>query len=63
MYLVRWEKTPRHVVAGAVKLLRINGGPIAGAVLSRLNARRHATYGYGDSAYYYGRYSEYYASK
>jgi succinoglycan biosynthesis transport protein ExoP len=62
MFLVRWEKTPRPVVAGAMKILRTNGGPVAGAVLSRVNARRHATYGYGDAAYYYGRYSDYYAT-
>jgi succinoglycan biosynthesis transport protein ExoP len=60
MYIVRWEKTPRHVVEGAVKMLRTNGGQIAGAVLSRVNTRRHAAYGYGDSAYYYGRGSDYY---
>jgi polysaccharide biosynthesis transport protein len=60
MYIVRWEKTPRHVVAGAVKMLRANGGHVAGAVLSRVNTRRHAAYGYGDSAYYYGRNSGYY---
>jgi len=29
-------------------------------VLSRVNTRKHATYGYGDSGYYYGRYSNYY---
>ncbi len=62
IYLVRWEKTPRPIVTGALKLLRASGGPIAGAVLSRVNARRHAAYGYGDSAYYYGRYSEYYGT-
>jgi capsular exopolysaccharide synthesis family protein len=62
IYLVRWEKTPRPIVAGAMKLLRTNGGSIAGAVLSRVNARRHATYGYGDAAYYYSRYSSYYGT-
>jgi succinoglycan biosynthesis transport protein ExoP len=62
MYLVRWEKTPRAIVQGAMKLLRANGGHLAGIVLSRVNAKRHATYGYGDHAYYYGRYSEYYAT-
>jgi capsular exopolysaccharide synthesis family protein len=62
MYLVRWEKTPRPVVLGAMKILRTNGGPVAGVVLSRVNARRHASYGYGDAAYYYGRYSDYYAT-
>jgi succinoglycan biosynthesis transport protein ExoP len=63
IYLVRWEKTPRPIVQGALKLLRANGGGLAGVVLSRVNARRHATYGYGDHAYYYGRYSDYYATK
>ena len=60
MYIVRWEKTPRHVVAGAIKMLRANGGHLAGAVLSRVNTRRHSAYGYGDSAYYYSRGSGYY---
>ena len=60
MYIVRWEKTPRHVVTGAVKMMRANGGEMAGAVLSRVNTRKHAAYGYGDSAYYYGRNSGYY---
>jgi capsular exopolysaccharide synthesis family protein len=60
IYIVRWEKTPRHVVQGAVKAMRANGGPIAGAVLSRVNTRRHARYGFGDTAYYYGRDSAYY---
>ena len=60
IYLVRWEATPRPIVTGAVKMLRANGGAIAGVVLSRVNSRKHATYGYGDSGYYYGRYSNYY---
>jgi capsular exopolysaccharide synthesis family protein len=60
LYLVRWEKTPRPVVAGAMKILRSNGGPVAGVVLSRVNARKHALYGYGDAGYYYGRYGGYY---
>lgn len=61
LYLVRWEETPRQVVAGALKILRTNGGPVAGAVLSRVNARKHALYGYGDTGYYYGRYGGYYS--
>lgn len=60
IYLVRWEKTPRQIVSGAMKLLRTNGGTVAGVVLSRVNSRKHATYGYGDTGYYYGRYSNYY---
>lgn len=61
IFLVRWEKTPRQIVTGALKLLRTNGRSIAGVVLSRINIRRHAVYGYGDAAYYYGHYSDYYA--
>jgi capsular exopolysaccharide synthesis family protein len=60
IYLIRWETTPRPIVTGAVRMLRANGGDIAGVVLSRVNARKHATYGYGDNGYYYGRYSNYY---
>jgi capsular exopolysaccharide synthesis family protein len=60
IYLIRWETTPRPIVIGAVKMLRANGGDIAGVVLSRVNTRKHATYGYGDAGYYYGRYSNYY---
>ncbi|HZB93331.1 MAG TPA: polysaccharide biosynthesis tyrosine autokinase, partial [Stellaceae bacterium] len=63
IFLVRWEKTPRVIVQGAIKLLRANGGTLAGVVISRINARRHATYGYGDAAYYYGRYSNYYSTQ
>jgi len=61
LYLVRWEKTPRQVVTGAMKILRSNGGPVAGVVMSRVNARKHALYGYGDAGYYYGRYGGYYS--
>lgn len=61
MFIVRWESTPRQAVMGAVKMLRTNGGHLAGVVLSRVNTRRHASYGYGDSAYYYGRSKGYYS--
>jgi len=33
---------------------------IGGIVLSQVNVRRHAKYGYGDSGYYYGDYKKYY---
>lgn len=62
IYVVRWEKTPRQAVNGAIKILRANGGHLAGVVLSRVNTRRHAGYGYGDSAYYYGRDKGYYTA-
>jgi Mrp family chromosome partitioning ATPase len=60
IFLIRWERTPRPIATGAMKILRTNGGVVAGVVLSRVNSRKHATYGYGDAGYYYGRYSNYY---
>lgn len=60
MFLVRWGRTARPVVLGALKAFRQNGGHLAGIVLSRVDFRRHASYGYGDSGYYYGYYGKHY---
>lgn len=62
MFLVRWGRTARPVVTGALKSFRQHGGHLAGVVLSRVDFRRHATYGYGDAGYYYGYYGRHYAS-
>ncbi|HZS81332.1 MAG TPA: polysaccharide biosynthesis tyrosine autokinase [Stellaceae bacterium] len=59
IFIVRWEKTPRQVVLGALKQIQTVGGQIAGVVLSRVNVRKHARFGYGDHGYYYGTYKEY----
>lgn len=61
IFLVRWETTPRQIVVGALKQFAANGGNLAGVVLSRVNVRKHSLYGYGDHAYYYGRYGDYYS--
>ena len=63
LFLIRWGDTPRPVALGAVKLLRTQGAGVAGFVLSRVDVRRHAKYGYGDAGYYYGRYGSYYGKK
>ena len=34
---------------------------VAGAVLTQIDLRKHARYGYGDYGQYYGRYRDYYA--
>jgi capsular exopolysaccharide synthesis family protein len=58
--LIRWEKTPRELAINALKLLRDMRKRI-GVVLSQVNVRRHARYGYGDYGYYYSRYKSYYS--
>jgi polysaccharide biosynthesis transport protein len=59
IFVVRWEETPRQVVIGSLKQLQSVGGAIAGVVLSRVNVKKHARFGYGDHGYYYGTYKEY----
>ncbi len=60
IFLARWGKTARPVVLGALKAFTANGGDLAGVVLSRVDFKRHAAYGYGDSGYYYGYYGKQY---
>jgi succinoglycan biosynthesis transport protein ExoP len=62
LVMVRWETTPREVTLSAVRQLRQSGGRIAGAVLTRVNMRKHARFSYGDSGYYYDKYKGYYAN-
>jgi polysaccharide biosynthesis transport protein len=63
LFLIRWERTPRAIAVGALKSLRGQGGHVAGVVLSRVDVTKHAKYGYGDSAYYYGNYGGYYSGE
>ncbi len=60
LFVIQWELTPRQIALGALKLMQTQGANLAGVVLSRVNVRKHAKYGYGDSGYYYGRYGTYY---
>lgn len=61
IYLVRWNFTPRDAVRNGIKLLNGTGAPVHGVVLSQVDQRKHARYGYGDYGQYYGRYRDYYA--
>ena len=46
--VVRWAKTGREVVSLAAKQLQEAGGRIAGAVLSMVDSKKHARYGFAD---------------
>ncbi|WP_448188438.1 GumC family protein [Azospirillum sp. sgz301742] len=61
VFCVRWDKTPRNVVAAAVRGLLDAKVNVVGTLLTRVDVRKHARYGYGDIGYYYGRYRNYYA--
>jgi exopolysaccharide transport family protein len=60
VFVVRWETTPRNASMDAVKLLREQRAPLAGAVLSRADVRRlhYYSFGYGDYHYAYSKYYE-----
>ena len=60
IFIVRWAETRREVAMMGLKQIAEAGADIAGFVLSRVNVKKHARYGYGDSGYYYGRYTKYY---
>jgi polysaccharide biosynthesis transport protein len=48
IFLVRWGRTRRQRALGAVRLLTSRGVSFAGLVLSRVELKRYATYGYRD---------------
>lgn len=60
LYVVHWGSTKREMVVNGMKQLRAYNAPVAGVVLSQVDLKKHARYGYGDYGYYYGKYREYY---
>ena len=63
LFVVQWDKTPIKVVKAALQQLQSGGANVAGVVLQRVDLKRYAGIGYGDSGYYYvyGRYGQYYS--
>lgn len=60
IFVVRWEKTRAETALLAVRQLHAAGADIAGVVLSMVNLKRHARYGYGDAGSYYAELRRYY---
>ena len=60
--MIRWEDTPRNVALAGIRQMYEAGGDIAGIVLSRVNIKKHARYGYADSGHYQGNYRKYYVN-
>jgi polysaccharide biosynthesis transport protein len=59
--LVHWGSTRRTDVMMGVKRMIEAGADLAGLVLSRVNVRQHARYGYSDSGHYHDdKYIKYY---
>jgi capsular exopolysaccharide synthesis family protein len=62
IYVIRWEQTPRNVALAGIRQMIEAGADIAGIVLSRVDVKKHARYGYADSGYYQGYYRKYYVN-
>jgi exopolysaccharide transport family protein len=62
IFMIRWGETRPEVAIAGLKQLRDAGADLAGVVLSLVDARRHADYAYGDSAYYQGSNLRYYTN-
>jgi succinoglycan biosynthesis transport protein ExoP len=53
LMVVRWDRTPRSLVAEAIKKLAAAKALPTGIILSQVNLARHASYGFGDFPYRY----------
>jgi Mrp family chromosome partitioning ATPase len=62
LYVVRWQQTPRNVANAGIRQVQEAGGDLAGVVLSRVNVKKHAQYGYADSGSYAGTYGKYFVN-
>jgi polysaccharide biosynthesis transport protein len=60
--VVRWAQTPRDVAGLAAKQIEESGGRLIGVVLTMVDSKKHAQYGFSDSAYYYGPVRKYYTT-
>jgi capsular exopolysaccharide synthesis family protein len=62
VYVIRWEQTPRNVALAGIRQMVEAGADIGGIIVSRVDVKRHARYGYADSGYYQGSYRKYYVN-
>jgi capsular exopolysaccharide synthesis family protein len=60
LYIVQWNKTPLRAAQSAVDILQECGANVAGALLTKVNVKGQARYGYSDSSDYYGYFKNYY---
>jgi capsular exopolysaccharide synthesis family protein len=62
LFVMQWEKTNKDTGANALVHMREAKASVAGAVLTQVDVRKHAQYGYGDVGQYYGKYQKYYVN-
>jgi capsular exopolysaccharide synthesis family protein len=60
IFLVRWAKTRRESVSLALEQLLAAGADLSGVLLTMVDVKSHAQYGYSDSGAYQGSLKKYY---
>jgi capsular exopolysaccharide synthesis family protein len=60
IFAVRWGHTDEKTVAGGLDLLAEADANLSGAVLTQVEMKRHAQYGYGDSLQHHDSLKKYY---
>jgi len=60
IFAIRWGRTSRVAATGALKALRSASANVFGAVLTRVDSKKHALYGEGDSLQYQRAFRKYY---
>jgi polysaccharide biosynthesis transport protein len=62
VFLVRWAKTRRAAARLALQQTLAAKADVAGVLLTMVDVKSHATYGYGDSGVYQGKFKKYYST-
>ena len=62
LFVVRWENTTKDVAEDALKQLVEHRVPVAGCVITQVDVKKHARYGYGGVDHYYSKYHKYYVN-
>ena len=62
LFLVRWRRTPKHAVETALRSLDGTGALVGGVALTQVDMKQQTKVGFGDPAYYYSQYKDYYTS-
>lgn len=62
IFCVRWGETVESAAIDSVQSLRDVGVEPAGAIITQVDMKRHALYGYGDVGEYYNRSQKYYVN-
>lgn len=61
VFLVRWAETRRETAINGVRQIIDAGGNVAGVLLTMVDVKEHAKYGFGDSGSYTGTIKKYYS--